>query len=70
MTKSRSNAAADADDTDQDNVRCQTRIGNLISKLQPTKGLRKSRTPGGVTGNLSLVSLILLGSAKSHSTSS
>ena len=42
----------------------------LTSKLRPTKELRKSRTPGGVTGNLSLVSLILLGSAKSRSTSS
>ena len=70
MTKNRSNAAADADDTDQDNVRRQTRIGNLTSKLRPTKELKKSRTPGGVTGNLSLVSLILLGSAKNHSTSS
>ena len=68
MMKNRSNADADA--TDQDNVRRQTRIGNLTSRLRPTKELEKSKTLGGVVGNLSLVSLILLGSAKSRSTSS
>ena len=65
-----SNADADADDTNQGNVRSRTRTGNLTSRLQPTKELMKPRTPGGVTGNPSLVSLTLLGSAKSHSTSS
>ena len=32
--------------------------------------LKKSKTPGGVIGNLSLASLTLLGSTRSHSTSS
>ena len=63
-------ATAAADDTNQDSVRCPTRIGNLTSKLRLTKELEKSRTLGGVIGNLSLVSLILLGFAKSRSTSS
>ena len=68
--RSRNNATADADDTDRGNVRSQTRTGNLTSRPRPTKELRKSRTPGDATGNLSLVSLIRLGFARSPSTSS
>ena len=70
MTRSWSNAAAaDTDDTNQGNVRCQTQTGNLTSRLQPTKELEKPKTPRGVNENPSLASLILLGSARSRSTS-
>ena len=68
MTRGWSNAAT-VDDTNQGNVRHQTQTGNLTSKLQLTKELEKSKTPGGVIGSPSLVSLILLGSARNRSTS-